>query len=243
MLSNYSIIKFWLIFVISFSVNSALEFSSGNKQNTLLELFTSEGCSSCPPADKWLSLLKNNNRLFKEIIPLAFHVDYWDSLGWEDKYASKKNSMRQYQYKYLDRISSVYTPGVVENGKESRKWYYGIQNKNTNITGKLSARIDNNKLNVNFANIKKDKGIILNVAILGVDIVSEVEAGENADTTLEHDFIVLTHRQYSGNDNKTKQRWDLALPKAKISAPKYAIAIWISTVYDLKPIQATGAWL
>ncbi len=243
MQKTHLMIKFLLIFAISFNVGYALEFSSGDKQNTVLELFTSEGCSSCPPADKWLSQLKNNNRLFKEIIPLAFHVDYWDYLGWDDKYASKKYSNRQYQYRSLRRIASVYTPALVENGEESRRWYRGITGKNTDITGKLSANIDKNKLNVSFTNIKKDKKIVLNVAILGVDIVSRVQAGENAHSTLKHDFVVLTHRQYLGNDDKTQQNWDLQLPKAKINAPRYAIAIWISKTNDLKPIQATGAWL
>src|SRR5436309_1755963 len=59
----------------------ATVFESGETQSTLIELFTSEGCSSCPPAEKWLSGLKSNQDLWKKIIPVAFHVDYWDRLG------------------------------------------------------------------------------------------------------------------------------------------------------------------
>ena len=63
----------------------ATTFESGVTRTTLLELFTSEGCSSCPPAEKWLSQLKSNPDLWKKIVPIAFHVDYWDHLGWRDR--------------------------------------------------------------------------------------------------------------------------------------------------------------
>ena len=62
-------------------------FESGETQSTLIELFTSEGCSSCPSAEKWLSALKSNQDLWKKIVPVAFHVDYWDHFGWRDRFA------------------------------------------------------------------------------------------------------------------------------------------------------------
>ena len=65
------------------SMPQATTFESGETQSTLIELFTSEGCSSCPPAEKWLSTLKSNPDLWKKIVPVAFHVDYWDRLGGE----------------------------------------------------------------------------------------------------------------------------------------------------------------
>src|ERR1041384_1176087 len=66
------------------SPSSATVFESGETQNSLIELFTSEGCSSCPPAEKWLSALKSNQDLWKKTVPVASHVDYWDHLGWRD---------------------------------------------------------------------------------------------------------------------------------------------------------------
>ena len=65
-------------------------FESGPQRTHLLELFTSEGCSSCPPAEAWLSKLKADPRLWKDFVPLAFHVDYWDHLGWRDPFAAKE---------------------------------------------------------------------------------------------------------------------------------------------------------
>ena len=62
-----------------------LVFESGEARTMLVELFTSEGCSSCPPADAWISQLKESPDLWKKIVPVAFHVDYWNNLGWRDR--------------------------------------------------------------------------------------------------------------------------------------------------------------
>src|SRR5213595_2381873 len=93
-------------------------FESGPQKVHLLEPFTSEGCSSCPPAEAWLSKLKDEPRLWKDFVPLAFHVDYWDHLGWRDPFASKEWTARQYQYSTNWKSESVYTPGFVLDGRE-----------------------------------------------------------------------------------------------------------------------------
>jgi hypothetical protein len=64
------------------------DFVSGESNVSLLELFTSEGCSSCPPAEEWTSQLRQNSLLWNQIVPVAFHVDYWNDLGWRDPYSS-----------------------------------------------------------------------------------------------------------------------------------------------------------
>ena len=74
-----------LVAVIAGAQNHPLVFKSAPTQTALLELFTSEGCSSCPPAERWLTSLKESARLWKEFVPVAFHVDYWDHLGWRDR--------------------------------------------------------------------------------------------------------------------------------------------------------------
>jgi hypothetical protein len=98
-------------------------FESGDMQTTLIELFTSEGCSSCPPADAWMSRLKTNPDLWKNIVPAVFHVDYWDGLGWRDRFAKPEFTARQRQYVATWRGDSVYTPGFVVNGREWRDWH------------------------------------------------------------------------------------------------------------------------
>jgi hypothetical protein len=88
-----------------------LVLNSGPHQVTLLELFTSQGCSSCPPAERWLNVLIEDQHLWSGIVPLAFHVDYWDYLGWQDKYAHPENGERQRAYARMGRARGVYTPG------------------------------------------------------------------------------------------------------------------------------------
>jgi hypothetical protein len=88
-------------------------FESGPRKTRLLELFTSEGCSSCPPAETWLSTLKDERGLWRDFVPLAFHVDYWDRLGWRDPFAAKAWTQRQYAHSTRWKSGSVYTPGFV----------------------------------------------------------------------------------------------------------------------------------
>ena len=98
------------------------EVETGPQRVHLIELFTSQGCSSCPPAEVWLSKLKSEPGLWKNFVPLAFHVDYWDYLGWRDPWATKEFSDRQRNYAEAWRRDSVYTPGFVLNGREWREW-------------------------------------------------------------------------------------------------------------------------
>ena len=93
-------------------------YESRAARTHLLELFTSEGCSSCPPAEAWLSNLKKEPQLWRDFVPVAFHVDYWDRLGWRDPFASKTWTARQYDYAERWKSGSVYTPGFVLDGRE-----------------------------------------------------------------------------------------------------------------------------
>ena len=100
-----------------------LTFTSGEQQVSLIELYTSEGCSSCPPADRFVRSLGKQDGLFSAFIPLAFHVDYWDYIGWADPYASPAFSERQRRYAQRQDISRVYTPGFFINGNEWRGFF------------------------------------------------------------------------------------------------------------------------
>jgi hypothetical protein len=96
-------------------------FKSGENQAALVELYTSEGCSSCPPAEAWLSRLKDGPGLWKEFVPVAFHVDYWDYLGWRDKWSAEAFSARQRAYASAWHNDNIYTPGFILNGSEWRR--------------------------------------------------------------------------------------------------------------------------
>lgn len=84
-----------------------LHLESGNERNTLIELYTSEGCSSCPPAEEYLNKLKHDKNLWKKWVPIALHVQYWDYIGWKDRYATRENGQRQSRYANLKRASTV----------------------------------------------------------------------------------------------------------------------------------------
>ena len=107
---------------ITMSVAAETRFESGPQQTALVELYTSEGCSSCPPAEAWMSRLQGDPGLWKKFVPIAFHVDYWDRLGWRDRFSSRQWTERQSRYAALWQSESVYTPAVVLSGKELRNW-------------------------------------------------------------------------------------------------------------------------
>lgn len=89
----------------------------------LVELFTSEGCSSCPPADNWLARMERDPGLWQRFAPIGLHVDYWDELGWRDRFASPSHTARQRDYARLGRAGGVYTPGWFVDGREWRGWF------------------------------------------------------------------------------------------------------------------------
>src|SRR5678815_1066718 len=85
---------------------------SAEKTVALVELYTSEGCDSCPPADRWLSSLGPKGFAPDRVVPIALHVDYWDYIGWKDPYARQAHSARQRKMARLARAAMVYTPQV-----------------------------------------------------------------------------------------------------------------------------------
>jgi len=98
---------------------AAVTFESSETQTSLLELYTSEGCSSCPPAEKWLSRLKESPGLWKDFVPVAFHVDYWDYLGWRDRWSSKTFTDRQHAYASAWRSDSDVSSMTITSGGSS----------------------------------------------------------------------------------------------------------------------------
>merc|ERR1711916_320734 len=143
-------------------------FSSGENRVNIIELYTSQGCNSCPPVDKWISKLKDNPKLFKEFIPMAFHVTYWNYIGWRDIFSKKANDNRQRYYsKEIWNRSSVYTPQFVINAREYREWF---SNKSfpwfeKRYGGILQASLDDTHAKVTYHNKEiKDKNLILNIA-------------------------------------------------------------------------------
>ena len=221
------------------SVLMAQEWTSGTTRTDVVELYTSEGCSSCPPADRWLSSLKGRPGLFLEFIPMAFHVDYWDYIGWEDPFAQAAFSERQRQYVREGSVSQSYTPGIVINSKEWRQWFSGKREwaPSTRDAGVLRASLDEKgQLDVAFTGEGAEQ---LHVAILGMGLKTAVQAGENRGRELSHDFVVLEVRMISG-----PRTWALDLPDVPaLGQQRVALAAWVTPKDSQTVIQAVGGYL
>ena len=234
-----------LSFMLASSTTLATEtivFDSGIKQNTLVELYTSEGCSSCPPAEKYLNGLKDKNGLWNTLFPIAFHVDYWDYIGWKDQYAQKEFGQRQSRYANLKRASTVYTPAFMVNGNSWRKGLFSNDLPNSNsVAGNLVVSLKGESLQAKYTSQKEYTfPLKINVAILGMDLTSHIERGENAGRTAKHDFVIVGFESMISND----MTWNMQLPKLHYSkAKKYALTIWVSEVDNPTPLQVVGGVL
>lgn len=218
-----------------------IEFKSGNKQVALVELYTSQGCSSCPPADEWLGKLKNKPGLWSDFVPVAFHVDYWNNLGWKDSFSKSEYSSRQRLHRKQGNVKVVYTPGFFLNGKEWKgRFGRNAPTLGNETVGNLMATLSGNTLNVEYDSAKPISKATLNVGVLGFGYQTPVKSGENSNRILNEDFVLLSHTQHLSTD----QTWKVSLPeKIAPMAKQYGLAIWVSQGTDLKPLQTTGGWL
>ena len=217
---------------------------SDAKRVSMVELFTSEGCSSCPPADKWLSKLVDDPRLWTEIVPIAFHVDYWDYLGWKDRFASEDFTSRQRMYARSGHVRQVYTPGFVVAGQEWRGWFRrpDLKLDDNQQAGVLRVEIDGGRVAARYNAFVKVRQPRLNVALLGFGLETPVAAGENHGRTLRHEFVVLGHQIAPMTRDGQNLIANAMLPTAIEPAQRFAVAAWVSDGRDPKPVQAVGGW-
>ncbi|HSV69967.1 MAG TPA: DUF1223 domain-containing protein [Methylibium sp.] len=152
----------------------------------VIELYTSEGCSSCPPADRWLSTLTRR----AEVFPLAFHVDYWDRLGWTDRFARPAWTRRQYANAARNAGGGVYTPQVLVNGRDHRRWPSLPAADAAATVGVELARDGPDYV----ARVVRRPGapprLAAYWAVTEDGHVSQVRSGENQGATLHHDAVV-----------------------------------------------------
>ncbi len=223
------------------AISVAQVFEHEGKTPLLVELYTSEGCSSCPPADDFMGALKTHPDLWEEIVPLAFHVDYWDYIGWKDPLASPVFSQRQRDLKQSGALKAVYTPGWVVDGVEWRDYFRRapFPDAPNRRGGKLIADLSDTGL-VNVSYIPRNKlgqSYEVHVALLGFDISHQVTAGENRGATLNHDFVVLEHTQYS-----VIESLDVQLEKLDQSM-KQALVVWVTPEGRHEPEQIVSGWV
>ena len=205
--------------------------SSTPRTAALVELYTSEGCSSCPPADRWLSSLESA-RVSGNVVPLALHVGYWDYIGWKDPYAKPVFAARQRTIAALQHASFVYTPQVLLQGRDFRGWGSSAFEQEVARINSQPARaaislaierLDENVLQVEASaqvlDPKRRSPAALYLAVYQSKLSSRVEAGENGGRTLVHDFVV---RDWVGPidfapDARVRDRRLLALPPGTVA--------------------------
>ena len=221
------------------------EFSSGKQHVALIELFTSEGCSSCPPADRWLTRLKAHPGLWNEFTPIAFHVDYWDHIGWNDKFAQAEFGDRQRRYAADGGARFVYTPGFFRSGSEWHGWRSEEALAGEDIeVGDLNVRISDEDVVARFDAPHDNYGqLILHVTVLGMNLETRVGAGENNGKTLHHDFVALGVVSVPLDKADTGYEAMIRLPEIGPSPTKRAIVAWVSDGNNQRPIQSVGGFL
>lgn len=237
----------WMLLISAFLLSGSLPaaspaesllLQSGPEQNTLIELYTSEGCSSCPPAEKYLNSLKQREDLWQQIIPVAFHVDYWDYIGWKDPYANSAFTRRQRHYDSLKLLRAVYTPAFLVNGKEWRRSWIFSRDPEIKLqhAGNLVADIQNGRVSASYDT--NESGILeLNIALLGMNLTSHIQTGENAGRTANHEFVVIGYDKHSSSD----RQWSITLPALHVdNVTPTAIAIWVNRQGNPVPLQAVG---
>lgn len=167
---------------------------SGEQRAVLLELYTSEGCDSCPPADRRLSGFKDRAEYAGRLVPLAFHVDYWDRLGWTDRFASPRHTERQYAMAALARSRLVYTPQFLRNGRDWRSGGNPLDGLREAAPGaRIALRIEATEaagMSVSGEVVAPNPGLETWLALYENNLESVVRAGENAGKTLHHDYVV-----------------------------------------------------
>jgi hypothetical protein len=213
-------------------------FTSGPQRTHLLELFSSEGCSSCPPAEQWLGRLRDEPGLWRDFVPVAFHVTYWDRLGWPDQFARPEFTARQYAYSGAWGSSTVYTPGFVLDGKEWQRAASAPGKSTATDAGILKVEYrDDGACRVRYSSAGDFE---VHAALLGAGIVSAVRAGENSGRTLRHDFVALLLKTAPLSGGAA----ELTLPKtAGAGMARLGLAVWITRRGELAPVQAAGSWL
>lgn len=183
----------------AFSQSNQCTVASGAQITPVIELYTSEGCSSCPPADKWASTFKDKVKNGAAVVQ-AFHVGYWDQLGWVDRFAAPAYTSRQRDIAAKNKLRNIYTPQAVMNGKDWPNWAQSAQPW-------VSAEPAQTSIALRQLGPDQYEASVMRLPVAGNAASwsaywtvtehghqSKVQAGENSGELLKHDFVV---RQYT----------------------------------------------
>ena len=208
---------------------------SGQRLTPVIELYTSEGCSSCPPADAWFSTLKG-----QPVVAQAFHVGYWDQIGWVDRFASPAFTTRQRQIAAANHLNGIYTPQLVRHGRDWRDWRESPAMA-SNAMARAMISLHRNGDADRFEALVRPAAIATTWtaywSVTEDGHSSRVKAGENAGEFLKHDFVV---RQYTpvGQYQGERTLEFFAIPEQP-GHPRH-INLVVSDLQTGEPLQAVS---
>jgi len=214
------------------------------KPVAVIELFTSQGCSSCPPADRLLTEISKQAIIDgQEVYALSFHVDYWNRLGWKDPYSNHQYTARQQRYAQLFGLGTIYTPQAVLNGNHEfvgsnpaklTTLLSSALNSPASVGVQVSASRRGETIAVNYALTGATKGTLLNVALVSESVSTVVSRGENAGHTLMHNNVVRAFTTLRASETGQTM---FTIP-ADFDLAKGAIVVYVQ---DEKSLHTLGA--
>jgi hypothetical protein len=220
--------------------------SMNDKGFAVVELFTSEGCSSCPPADE--AIIKLAKEFPDHVYFLGYHVDYWDYIGWKDEFDNAEYTKRQNKYAEVFKLNSIYTPQAIINGEKElvgsreNELRAVIQEKlKTGLSSTIELNVkmnDSNNITVSYkvANVGR---AALNMALVQRMAATNVKRGENNGRKLNHINIVRNFQTISLN-KKTDSKTEFKIPAGLASKDMKVIA-FVQNENNMKIIGATEA--
>lgn len=225
-------------------------YQSGRAQNTFIELYTSNVKPDCNEALRWMSLFKekaNESELWRHIIPIVMHVDYWDTPGSQDIFAKKPFNDLLLQYRKKWNSTYVFVPTIVVNGTEWGGWskHQALPKNSPRKVGILKAVGSGQESNYR-VEFYPEKELIsekwtVHAALLAFDLRSKEMEGDNRDNALTHDFIAMHYReaQLKSHSGVYSANIEIA-PDRGLRGKEYAIVFWVTETGDAMPVQCTG---
>jgi hypothetical protein len=229
----------WFVTATQLFAGEEFIFRSPETRVHLVELFSSEGCSSCPPAEEWFADIQKSSKLWIEYVPVAFHVDYWNR-PWKDPFSSLENTARQGNYAKIWRSRS-YTPCFAFNGKE---WKVQKSEKiipSSEQKGILEVKVQGEKIQVKFnPKSNEPKSFKAWFSFLTSEVTSNVRDGENMGRKLTHNFVSLGAHEQSMNFTASYWMSEFQLKQSKSAE---AVAAWVTSSDSLEIEQSVGGWI
>jgi len=220
---------------------------SGPHQKAVVELYTSEGCSSCPPAERWLKELADMPLEDVDVMPLAFHVDYWDYIGWKDEFASPSFTQRQYELAEKNDQASVYTPAFFVDGEETRGVFRILQSvRKANATPapvklRMQIKQDSDRLQVALQNqFEADSGFSVRFVVFENDLANMIKRGENRGKFLQHQRVVRYLSEAQTLHAENHHAIDIAPAWNRDSL---GVGVLVTRQADRRPVQSLFALL